>query len=104
MILFFCAFLTVLFETPWVYLWGYRRRDEVLLIVCVNVVTNLLLNLLITAGFAGRDIAALIYVFEAAVVAVEYILYALAFGFSWKLFLVTLGANCLSYGLGLIIF
>lgn len=103
MILFLCAFLTVAFETPWMYLWGYRKRDEVLLVICVNVVTNLLLNLLLTVGFAGRDIGALIYALETAVVAVEYILYSLAFGFSRKLFLVTLGANCLSYGLGLII-
>lgn len=104
MILFLCAFLTVLFETPWMALWGYRKRDEVLLVVCVNVASNLLLNLLLVLAFPGRDIGALIYLFEAIVVAAEYFVYALAFGRSWKLFWLTLGANCLSYGLGLLIF
>ena len=104
MILFLFALLTVLFETPWFALWGYRKRDELLLVVCVNVASNLILNLLLVTVFRGRDIGALIYVFEAAVVAVEYIVYAIPFGHSWKLFAVTLTANCLSYGLGLLIF
>ncbi len=103
MILFLCAFLTVLIETPWMALWGYRKRDELLLVGCVNVATNLLLNLILVLAFPGRDIGALIYLFEALVVAAEYLVYALAFGRSWKLFLITLGANCLSYGLGLLI-
>ena len=86
------------------FLWGLRKRDEVLLVICVNVVTNLLLNTILALGFAGRDIGALIYLFEAAVIAVEYAVYSLALGKSWRLFLVTAGANCLSYGLGLMIF
>lgn len=102
MILFLYAFLTVLFETPWFALWGYRKRDELLLVVCVNVVTNLLLNLFLAT--LGRDVGALIYLLEAIVVAAEYFIYAIPFGRSWKLFLLTLGANCLSYGLGLLIF
>ena len=103
MMIFVCAALTVAIETPFMYLLGCRKRDEVLLIICVNVVTNLLLNLGLSLGFAGRELGALIYALEAAVVAVEYILYALAMGKSLRLFLLTLAANCLSYGIGLII-
>lgn len=104
MILFVCAFLTVLIETPWMYLWGLRKRDELLLVVCVNTASNLLLNLALSLIFGSGGAGALIYLFEAAVVAAEYAVYALAFGRSPRLFLVTLSANCLSYGLGLLIF
>lgn len=104
MILFLYAFLTVLFETPWMALWGYRKRDEILLIISVNVLTNLLLNLSLVLCFSGQNIGMLIYLLEAIVVAAEYIIYAIPFGFSAKLFLVTLSANCISYGLGELIF
>jgi len=102
--IFLCALLTVIIEAPFMYLLGYRKRDELLLIACVNIVTNLLLNLGLSLGFYGREVGAYIYVFESAVVAAEFILYSLAFRWSWKLFLVTLAANCLSYGVGLLIF
>lgn len=104
MILFLFAIITVLIETPWMALWGYRKRDEILLVICVNVASNLLLNLVLVLAFPGRDTGALIYLFEAIVVAAEYVVYAIALGRSWKLFLITLAANCLSYGLGLLIF
>ena len=102
--LFVCAALTVLIEVPWMYLWGLKSRDGLLLAVCVNLVTNLVLNMGLSLGFPGGEVGALIYLFEAAVVAAEYGIYALALGFSKKLFLITLGANCLSYGIGLLIF
>jgi len=104
MMLFLCAGLTVLIETPFMYLLGCRKRDELLLIICVNIATNLLLNLGLSLGFRGGEVGALIYLFEVAVVAVEYIVYALAMGRGWKLFAITLAANCLSYGIGLLIF
>ena len=104
MILFVCAFLTVAIETPWMYLWGLRKRDEILLVICVNTATNLLLNLGLSLGFGSGGPGALIYLFEASVVAVEYAVYALALGGGCKLFAATLTANCLSYGIGLLIF
>ena len=103
MIILICAALTVIIETPWMYLWGIRKRDGILLVVCVNVASNLILNLVLALGFAGREVGAYIYLFEALVVAAEYGVYALALRSSWKLFLTTFSANCLSYGLGLII-
>lgn len=104
MMLFVCAVLTVLIETPWMYLWGLRKCDEVLLVVCVNTASNLLLNLVLGLGFGSGGAGALIYLFEAAVVAAEYGVYSLALGGGWKLFFATLFANCLSYGIGLLIF
>lgn len=103
MMLFICAALTVIIETPWMWLWGLRTRDEILLAVCVNMATNLLLNLVLSLGFP-QGAGGLIYVFEAGVVAVEFAVYALALRPSWKLFFAVLSANCLSYCIGLIIF
>ena len=45
MTLFLACALTVLIETPILVCAGYRGRDEVTVVVCANVVTNLLLNL-----------------------------------------------------------
>ncbi len=104
MMIFLFAALTVAIELPWMAAWGYRKRDELLLAACVNVFTNLLLNLLLMFILGGRDIGAWIYLLETAVVAAEYAIYALAFGRGRKLFALTLGANALSYGIGLILF
>ncbi|MBQ6116257.1 MAG: hypothetical protein IJL08_02910 [Oscillospiraceae bacterium] len=95
-----CA-LTVLIETPFLALCGFRKRDEVIVIVCANVVTNLLLNLLLwrVPGLYGPAV----YGLECAVVAVEYGIYRLAFGPRRGLLLLTLAANALSYGLGLLL-
>ncbi|MBQ2062062.1 MAG: hypothetical protein II458_05230 [Oscillospiraceae bacterium] len=95
-----CA-LTVLIETPFLALWGYRKRDELIVIVCANVVTNLLLNLLLwrVPSLYGPAV----YGLEALVVAAEFGIYRLAFGPRRGLFWLTLAANALSYGLGLLI-
>lgn len=95
--------LTVLIETPFLALFGYRKRDELVIIICTNIVTNLLLNLLISIAFHGAP-GLWIYAMEAAVVIAEYAVYSYGFGRSWKLFLLTFAANCLSYGIGLLIF
>ncbi|MBE7004935.1 MAG: hypothetical protein E7425_11795 [Ruminococcaceae bacterium] len=94
--------LTVLFETPLFFAAGYRDRDSLTVVICANVVSNLTLNLCVAFLFPERG--AVEYVLEALVVAMEYAVYALAFGRSRRLFLLTLAANCLSYGLGLLLF
>jgi len=101
--IFLCCLLTVLIEGAFFALLGYRGRFSLTVIVCVNVITNLLLNLTILLAFSG-DPGAWIYLMEGLVVLSEYAVYAAAFGRSWKLFLLTLAANCLSYGIGLLIF
>ena len=96
-----CA-LTVLIETPVFLLAGYRGRGELTVIVCANIVTNLTLNLCAAFFFPQRGAAE--YLAELAVTGAEYAVFAHAFGRSRRLFLLTLAANCLSYGLGLLLF
>ena len=100
--IFLACLLTVVVETAFFAAFGYRDRYALTVIVCVNVVTNLLLNLLI--WLLGGSVGAWIYGLEVLVVAAEYAVYAAAFRPGWKLFLLTLAANCISYGLGLLIF
>ena len=102
MILLACL-LTVLIEGGVLVLWGYRDRFSMTVIVCANVITNLLLNLTVALAFHGNP-GAWIYPMELCVVAAEYAIYSVAFGKNWKLFFLTLAANCISYCLGLLIF
>ena len=101
--IFFACLLTVVIEGGFFALLGCRDRYSLTVIVCANVITNLLLNLAIMFAFSG-DPGLWIYAMEAAVVAAEYAVYRAAFGRGRKLFLLTLAANCLSYGAGLLIF
>ena len=95
--------LTVVIEVPFLALTGYRDRDALTVTVCTNVITNLLLNLTLALAFP-HGAGGWIYTLAALVVAAEYGIYAAAFGGSGRLFASTLAANCLSYGLGLLIF
>ena len=95
--IFLACLLTVLIEGAFFAALGYRDRFSLTVIVCTNVITNLLLNLTILLAFSGQP-GAWIYAMEALVVAAEYAVYAVAFGRGWKLLLFTLAANCLSYG------
>lgn len=101
MSLLLACLLTVAVETPFLMLFGYRDRNAVSIIVLLNVITNLLLNL--TLALIGKTwLSALIL--ECLVVAAEYCVYAYAFGRGRRLFFLTLGANVLSCGIGLILF
>lgn len=102
MMIFAACLLTVLIETPFLALFGYRKRDDLIIIVCANVITNLLLNLSLML-FWG-DIGAGIYLLEALVVAAEFAVYSAAYVPSLRLFVLTLAANALSYSFGLLIF
>ena len=98
--IFLPCILTVLLETPVFWLAGCRSRDDITIVVCVNVVSNLLLQLcFLVLPYNAFWLTAL----ELLVLAGEYIVYALAFGRSRWLFLLTLGANALSLGVGLVI-
>lgn len=96
-----CA-LTVLLESPVLALWGLRRWNELAVVASANAVTNLLLNLFLGLCPAWAALPAVLLP-EAAVVAAEYGLFRLAFGRRRGLFAVTLGANVLSYTLGLLL-
>ena len=101
LILLLCCLITVAAETFFLFLCGFRSRDEIKIIICANVITNLSMNLLLS--FVGRA-AVLSVILELAVVAAEYLIYSAFSGHSKKLFLLTLAANVISCGLGLLIF
>lgn len=97
--------LTVAVETAFFLLLGYRDRAFAALCICANVATNLSLNLLlgILAG-AGLRLGFVVYPLEILVVVAEFAVYSALRGRSWKLLALTLAANALSYGAGLLIY
>lgn len=97
-----CA-VTVALETAFLAVCGYRTLPFLAVSVCANVATNLTLNLLLGPLSAVVDITWFIYLLEAAVVAVEYGVYAALLGPSKRLFALTLAANVLSYCVGLLL-
>ena len=95
--------VTVVVETALFCLFGYRSRDEILVVVCTNVITNLLLNLVLSGIFfsvSGR----MIVLGELIVIAVETAIYTFAFGRFGKVLALTIMANLLSVFLGLLLF
>ena len=102
MIFLACAF-TAAVETALFALLGYRRIWQLTVVAGANITSNLLLNLIAALCFPG-GVGAWIWPLEAAVVAAEYAVYAAAFAPGLRLFALTLAANALSYGLGLLLF
>ena len=102
-LIFKACLLTVLIETGLFYVLGYRGKDDITIVVCANVITNLTLNLTIALCFP-RGPGFWLALMEGIVVAAEYAIYARAFGASKKLFWQTLAANVLSYGIGVLLF
>ena len=99
--LFLACALTLLIEVPFLALFGYRRKRQIAVTILANVVTNLTLNLLFMLVLPYR--IQVILASEAVVVAAECAIYALAFGASGKLFLLTLAANVFSFCGGLLL-
>ena len=95
--------VTVIAETALFWLAGYRSRDDILVVVCTNVITNLLLNL----GLSGIFFSVwgwMIVLGELIVIAVETAIYTFAFGRFGKVLALTIMANLLSVFLGLLLF
>ena len=94
--------LTVLIETAFLYIVGFRTRYAGTVVVCANVITNLLVNLcLAVTGLYGVLILA---VLESLAVATEYGIYVSAFGREEKLFIKSLAANVISFLSGFLFF
>ncbi len=89
--------LTMLMETGYFLLRGYRGRDFVLLCLAANAATNLSLNLLLS--LLGRPLW-LIVLLELTAVGLEYAVYRPAVGRDKPLLADTLAANALSLFLG----
>jgi hypothetical protein len=105
MSLYIACFLTVVTETCFFALCGYKSRAFVTVCVCANIATNLALNLLL--GYLKGvtvNITFWVYPLEACVIFAEYGVYALIEGRSKKLFGLTAASNALSYCLGLFLF
>ncbi len=94
--------LTVFLEGIFFFALGYRNSWDQGVIACANVITNLLLNLVMSVSVFPRE--PFIYVMEALAVITEYLIYRRAFGASRRLFALTLAANIISYGIGLVLF
>ena len=97
--------LTVVIELAFFLLVGKRSRDFVFVCVLINIATNLTLNLILSLLYAAGWYGNLqVLALEVLVVFTEYRVYALLEGKSRKLMLLTIAANVITYGLGLIIF
>ncbi len=94
--------LTVLIETGFFLLLGWRDRDRITVVICANIATNLLLNLTLDR-LIPRSVLS-IAVGEGLVVIAEYAIYARLNGRSRILALQTLLANALSFGTGVLLY
>ena len=93
--LFLACLITVVVETAIFWLVGYRSRDEILVVVCTNVITSLLLYLALYGMFFpvwGRTIV----LGELLVMTIETIIYSFAFGRFGKMLALVVAANLLS--------
>lgn len=88
--------LTLLFELPFVYIWGLRGRHNLALTVLVNVLTNPAAVLLHGLGIPALPL-------EAAVVVVEGFCYQTCGENVRRPVLLALAANVFSYGVGWIL-
>lgn len=100
--------LTVLIELIIAFLLGYRTKSEIIAIICVNLITNPVLNYLLLLNYHFSIIKAeelLVLFLELSVVLVEWrlLVYALQQK-SWQLFLLSLVMNSCSYLIGVLIF
>jgi hypothetical protein len=102
LLLFFLpALLTAAVEMLFFSALGYHSRDAIIVIICTNILANVTVNAVFSLiGWKLPEA----YLAELLVAAAEYAIFACAFGRSKKLFLLTLAANALTFGLGLIIF
>jgi hypothetical protein len=100
--------LTVLIESIIAGFLGYRTKSEIIAIICVNLITNPVLNYLLLLNYHFSIIKAeelLVLFLELSVVLVEWrlLVYALQQK-SWQLFLLSLVMNSCSYLIGVLIF
>ena len=102
MIFLFCA-LTVVIEVVFLALLGIRKRDEIIIVICANIITNLTLNIIL--GVLLKDPGLyLLLLLEAAVVILEFLIYRIEKIDTNFLFGKTLLANVTSFLIGIMLF
>ena len=100
-IMFLFCLIAVIVETGFFWMCGYDSREKMTVVACTNVLTTLGMNhLMIPNGY--RSIPTIV-IAEVILIAVEFGIYSIAFGRGWKLLLLTIAANALSFGFGLLI-
>ena len=92
----------MIIETAFFLLAGYREKWFAALCAVVNLLTNLTLNLILSALlFLEKDTQNILLIcLEVLVVADEYLCYSAALGKGKRLLLLTFAANLLSFLLG----
>ena len=95
--------LTVLIETVFFRLFGFKSRLDLRIIALTNVFTNEALNLFLHFEPGAFDTFWLI-ILELLVVAGEYLIYRRAFGPSRRLLVLTFFANVLSFFIGALVY
>jgi hypothetical protein len=97
------AALTIIIETTFLWLVGYKERHFVIVCILINFITNILLNmgLALVSIFTAR---LLLYPCEAVVVVVEWFVLSFLVQNKKRLLLFVLLSNALSYCIGLLIF
>ena len=101
--LFLACLVTAVVETALFWLFGYRSRDEILVVVCTNVITNLLLNLVLSGAFFSVT-GYMMRIGELLVIMVETAIYTAAFERFGKVLALTVAANLLSVFVGMLLF
>jgi hypothetical protein len=103
----FVLCITIIVELVIVYLFGYRKKQEIIVIICINLITNPLLNYLLLLNhyfaFIKTNLTVIVFL-ELLVVLVEWrlLVYAII-GKSKKLFILSLLMNFCSYISGVLI-
>ncbi|MBO4317047.1 MAG: hypothetical protein J5855_02035 [Mailhella sp.] len=101
--IFLACLLTILVETPFLMVFGFRSKDAVIVIVCANTISNLLLNLVLL-WFPWLYAPLTLALLEFTAAAFECSVYSAAFGFSRRLLFLTAAANALSLFAGTLFF
>jgi hypothetical protein len=99
-LLLFCL-IAVIFETAFFWMFGYDSRDERTVVACTNVLTTLAMNLVMIPN--GYRSIPLVAAAELILIAAEFGIYSIAFGRSGKLLMLTIAANAISFGIGLLL-
>lgn len=97
--------LTLAFEIPFCLLFRIRGRHDILLTVLVNILTNpaVVLTYILLMSYTRYPEWAVVLPLELLAVAVEGLCYKYRGENIPRPFLLSLGANAFSYGVGLII-
>ncbi len=99
---------TIVVEVTVVYCCGWRKKEQIWLVVLINCLTNPVLNYVVWLnnyfGFVRIDIGIILFL-ELVVVVVEWrLLIAVWTGDSKKLLWLSLFMNLCSYGVGKLVF